>query len=132
MNGFGQAVTGYYPFDRPVLFTPFAANGNTGTFTPLPVIVSTGSGGLVRAAAISEDGWVVGYTTCEDGLDCSVERFLWKPAAPRGTFGSVMRIPPLPGFSSLRPSAMNSKGDIVGDMAGVPFLYTGGAARCTP
>ena len=127
MNGFGQAIMGYYPLDTPVLFTPFAANGNTGTFTPLPVIVSTRSGLLVRAVAISEDGWVVGYTTCEDGLDCSVEGFVWKPATPHGTSGSVTLIPPLAGFSSLRPSATNSKGDIVGDMSSVPFLYTGGA-----
>ncbi|HYL77970.1 MAG TPA: hypothetical protein VEU96_27400 [Bryobacteraceae bacterium] len=128
MNGFGQAVSGgYYPLDKLVLFTPFTANGNTGTFTPLPVVVSTQLGAWAAAAAISEDGSIVGHTTCEAGADCSTEGFLWKPATPHGTSGSLTLIPPLPGFSSLRPAAINSKGDIVGDMAGVPFLYTNGA-----
>ncbi len=127
MNDFGQAIIGRTPLDIPMLFTPSSAHGNTGTFTRLPVPVSTQIGAFASANAISEDGTVVGNTTCEAGADCSGEAFLWKPTTPHGTAGSLTLIPPLAGFADLRAIAINSKGDVVGDMSGVPFLYTGGA-----
>jgi len=130
INDFGQAIMNGTT-STATLFTPSTANGASGTFTPI-----TGLAGAARTQVrdINASGTIVG-TSCTPAAatgECDNHMFLWTPAAANGTAGTAVEIPMPSGALSISPSALNSSGQIVGQMfqlsAGgdVPFLYSGG------
>ncbi|SPF52969.1 hypothetical protein SBA4_5340002 [Candidatus Sulfopaludibacter sp. SbA4] len=117
INDFGQAIMNGQP---PMLFTPAVAHASSGTFTAL-----TGLGSSPQLIAINAGGTILGVN--------SGHGFLWTPAAPNGASGSATGIPPMAGFVSMTPAALNARGDVTGivrraDGVAAPFLYSGGTS----
>jgi len=106
-----------------IRFTPSAPNSTVGTFEQLSGFPP---GASLEVTAINNTATVLGQTCPSPGtLGCY--DFLWTPASPDATQGSVTAIP---GSIPMTSFALNAKGQVVGlqSSAGgpMPFLYTGG------
>ena len=133
INGRGQVV-GFGRVrgelvDHAFLWTPDVPNGTTGTITDLGTLAG-GSGSA--AFGINDRGQVVGcsYTFFCDAANGTA--FLWTPAVPNGSTGSMIDLGPLPGGSGSAASGINNGGQVVGASAGADgtahaFLWTPGA-----
>jgi len=126
INDYGQAIMS--GLSGGTLFTPAAAHGNSGTFTPIPGLPGTDRTSL---AAINRDGTIVGMS-CTSGAALEVcTMFLWTPTSPNGTMGNTVGVPLPAGILTMNPVAMNARGDVVGYLGqpggiGIPFLYSSG------
>jgi len=82
-----------------------------------------GSGGY--AYGINDTGWIAGSMSVTDG---PLHAFLWTPAVPNGTSGSMIDLTPnLSGRSEA--FAINSAGQVVGsEQCTQAFVYEGGTA----
>src|SRR5262249_30187913 len=84
---------------------------------------------LSTAYAINDVGQVVGAS---ESFSAGEEAFLWTPASPNGTSGTMTDLGTLPGFSQSRALGINSAGTVVGYAYGVPtgvfraFVIIGG------
>jgi probable HAF family extracellular repeat protein len=129
LNNFGQAVMNMYPGTPPLLFTPVAANGATGTLTAVTGLAGASQHSL---QAINDNGTIVGTSCVVQGSGgCQNRGFLWRPTVPNGTSGAPVEIAVPAGFAAMNPTAINNRGDVVGTLtqstnATVPFLYTAG------
>jgi len=119
LNDFGQTVTNY----PATLFSPSASGGTAGVFTPIDGLPG-GSGTYI--IAINKAGVILGET-CFTGVtgDCN-RGFLWTPATPNGSTGSVAALPLPDPYTASEPKGLNARGDVVGMMGATPFLYAGG------
>jgi len=139
INGYGQAVInscvqdfpGYNVWE-PSLFTPSAPNGNQGSYTQAGL--SGGANLIGTATAINSNGTVTGKANVVcSGLGSPFhDGFIWTPASANGTTGTNTEITAPAGFDPLIPLALNSSGQVVGQMYrssdghSAPFLYAGG------
>ena len=62
-------------------------------------------------SGISASGQVAGYA---GGLFTSSHAFLWTPAAPNATKGSMLDLGALPGYPSSVATSVNASGQVVG------------------
>src|ERR1019366_4744679 len=120
INDFGQAI-----MYQGELFTPSVAHGSTGSFTTISGMAGTSP----QLVAINSSGTVLGMSCFKLANEyCSWHTYLWTPATPNGTTGTLAEIA-LPGdFLSMTPTAMNAAGQVVGTMTRdfsvwAPFLY---------
>jgi probable HAF family extracellular repeat protein len=93
------------------LWTPDFTNGYTGTWTDLGALDDTYS----LAWGLNDFGLVVGETNTKDanGNFAGTKAFVWTPAGPNATTGSMMSIGTLGGLNS-NARAINNSGQIVG------------------
>jgi len=140
INGYGQAVISMCgpgvpgPYE-PLLFTPSAPNGNQGSYTQA-TSSADGTNVIGKPTAINGNGTVTGIvgTACFSADDTFYHGFIWTPASANGSTGSTVQISVGPSsfLISLGPQALNSSGQVVGQMvmstneASAPFLYAGG------
>ncbi|SPF52305.1 hypothetical protein SBA4_50008 [Candidatus Sulfopaludibacter sp. SbA4] len=104
IDNFGQAI------GSGGLYTPFAANGGSGTLTNIPA----------QSVDINDSG-VIAVST----------GFLWTPDTPNATTGTVTPLPVPAGYLAMNPAELNNSTQVVGTMRdsnGItrPFLYKGG------
>jgi probable HAF family extracellular repeat protein len=69
------------------------------------------------AYAINDVGQVVGSSTSSSGVE---EAFLWTPATPNGTSGTMTDLGTLPGLSYSQARGINSAGTVVGYAYDIP------------
>jgi probable HAF family extracellular repeat protein len=119
INSTGQFVGSFGSFFgspnfHAFLWTPQSPNGTTGSMVELGYL----PGHLASASAldISSMGQVVGSSMSEDILNPSTHAFLWTPAVPNGTTGSMIDLGDLPGGGEGSiANAVNSRGQVVGE-----------------
>jgi probable HAF family extracellular repeat protein len=98
----------------------------------VPALAKTTSGGVAitsifsgkeggQAEDVNDAGQVVGYT--ENQYYQPLRAFLWTPAQPRGTTGTVQDLGTL-GGSTAMAKAINNSGHVVGNTGTGPFLWT--------
>ena len=113
INNFGQIAgtvgTGNSP--RAHLWTPSAPNGTDGSFINL----GTPPGGTESTSfAINDRGQVAGYGPVSIGAGRSTRSFLWSPAAPNGTTGTMSLVGPTEVSSGpVSATAMNDAGQVL-------------------
>lgn len=66
------------------------------------------------AYAINDLGQVVGFSQSNTASGAVQDAFLWTPASPNGTSGTMTDLGTLPGFSRSQPLGINSAGTVVG------------------
>jgi probable HAF family extracellular repeat protein len=108
------------------LWTPAAPNGTSGTMIDLGTLGGTNSGtagtGSV-AFGINGSGQVVGQSVTTSGAETA---FLWTPATPNGTIGTMAALPTLAGAAAVSAAGINDSGEVVGTVGMAAFLYSGG------
>jgi probable HAF family extracellular repeat protein len=103
--GVGDAATG----ERAFLWTPTLPNGTTGSMVDLGDLPGGSDSSLGRG--INGQGQVVGWSSAMTGD----RAFLWTPAVPNGTIGSMVDLEDLPGGSDFSQAVdINSQGQVVG------------------
>jgi probable HAF family extracellular repeat protein len=111
INAYGQVVgaSGDGAGPRGFLWTPSSANGTTGSMVDLGDL--PGGNDDTTAAGINDSGQVTGRTNTFTG-----ERaFLWMPATPHGTSGTMVDVGVLPGGAgSSTAFGINTSGQITG------------------
>jgi probable HAF family extracellular repeat protein len=115
INSFGQVVggadiaapTGYH-ITHAFLWTPSTAGGTKGTMIDLGTLGTTLSNNNSWAAAVNNQGTVVGMTDLGSGAS---DPFVWVPTAPNGTTGTMLDLRAYGGGSA---NAINNSGAIVG------------------
>jgi hypothetical protein len=103
---------------QPFLWTPDVPNGTTGHMVQLPLLhdATYDSG---SAGGINDSGQVTGVSYGANGP----EVFLWTPATPNGTTGTVVGISPPPApYGGRSGAAINNAGQVVGESPA--FLWT--------
>jgi probable HAF family extracellular repeat protein len=109
------------------LWTPAAPNGTSGTMVDLgtlggPEIIALGNPGSA-AFGINGSGQVVGWSVTTSGAQAA---FLWTPATPNGTSGTMAALPTLAGDTAGYAYGINDSGQVVGIAGSAAFLYSGG------
>ena len=130
INNYGQAImrSSTYSGGRYVLkitlFTPSSVHSRAGSFTEL---TAPSPAWLESVADISNDGAIVGQF-CRGENPCVPHMFIWRPISANNTNGVMQIVSPPAGFTSITPSAINDKGDVVGTL----LPEYGGGAYLTP
>jgi probable HAF family extracellular repeat protein len=129
INDSGQVVGQSYTTSRAqaaFLWIPAAPNGTSGTMIDLGTLGGTNSdvGGTSSVAfAINGSGQVVGQSCTTSGVEAA---FLWTPATPNGTSGTMAALPTLSGATAQDAYGINDSGQVVGTTGSAAFLYSGG------
>ena len=89
------------------LWTPSGQGATTGAMVDLGTLVQ---GGVSEAAAVNDNGQVVGWGTSGGGEHA----FLWTPTAPNATTGAMTDLGTLGGSTS-RARGINGLGQVVGE-----------------
>jgi probable HAF family extracellular repeat protein len=112
VNNYGQAVGTSYSntsrVDQALLWTPATAGGTTGTLQDLGTFGGANSG----AAAINGQGYVTGGAELPGGSS-PVHAFVWRPASPNGTSGTLTDLDP-GGTGNSSGASINSGGLVAG------------------
>jgi probable HAF family extracellular repeat protein len=75
------------------------------------------------AFGINGRGQVVGQSVTTSGAETA---FLWTPATPNGTSGTMAALPTLAGATAVSAAGINDSGEVVGTVGSAAFLYSGG------
>jgi probable HAF family extracellular repeat protein len=122
INDYGQ-VAGWSASDttsfyEALLWSPSSPHSTSGAMIDLGSFTSNPGGSY--AAAVNSQGWVTGQASNLGYFGGAGHAFLWKPASPNGTTGSMMDLGSLavnsePGASQSWGLAINSSGVVVGE-----------------
>jgi probable HAF family extracellular repeat protein len=127
INGSGQVVGQADPTNgapAAFLWTPSAPSGTMIDLGTLGGTESLALGNPGSAAfGINGSGQVVGYSVTTSGAQAA---FLWTPATPNGTSGTMAALPTLSGATAVSAYGINDSGQVVGTTGSAAFLYSGG------
>jgi probable HAF family extracellular repeat protein len=126
INGPGQVVGDEFVNDNDLqafLWTPAAPDGTSGGAVVLGTLGGTDS----HALGINGSGQVVGWSYTTSGPSLLPRyAFLWTPATPNGTSGTMAQLPTLSGTPAGSANGINDLGQVVGAAGSAAFLYSGG------
>lgn len=116
INAMGQVVgaASFAVGNHAALWTPSSPHSTTTTIADLGTL--GGSGSFSQANAINRGGAVVGKSDVVVGS--TSHAFVWTPAAPNGSTGTMVDLGTLPGGKYSVANGINARGDIVGNSDG--------------
>jgi probable HAF family extracellular repeat protein len=113
---------------RAFLWTPDAPGGTTGAMIDLGTLPCTQTICVSSATGINDAGQVVGWSTTGADFSAPIDAFLWTPAAPGGTTGTMIdlgALPCQPPNCGTQALGINSLAQVVGHSSGDTPVGTG-------